>query len=72
MLQIMNNLNPIIYTIRPGDTLYSLSLKYGTTVDELIKNNLALDPYNLRVGQQIYVYPHNNNFISINQVDLLN
>lgn len=71
----MNDLNPILYTIRPGDTLYNLALTYGTTVQEIIDTNLALDPYNLRIGQQIYIYPRSNNpydyWMSINQVDLL-
>lgn len=26
----MNDLNPILYTIRPGDTLYNLAIQYGT------------------------------------------
>ena len=52
----MNDLDPILYTIRPGDTLYSLALMYGTTVQEIIDTNLSLNPYNLRVGQQIYIY----------------
>lgn len=69
----MNNSNPIIYTIRPGDTLYNLAMQYGTTVQELMNNNLSLDPYNLRVGQQIYIYPNfsNNFWMSVNQVNLL-
>lgn len=71
----MNDLTPILYTIRPGDTLYNIALKYGTTVQDLIDTNLALDPYSLRIGQQIYIYPHSNtNFnywMSMNQVNLL-
>lgn len=71
----MNNSNPILYTIKPGDTLYNLALMYGTTVQEILNTNLALDPYSLRIGQQIYIYPSINNpydyWISINQVDLL-
>ncbi|MGN1311286.1 MAG: LysM peptidoglycan-binding domain-containing protein [Clostridia bacterium] len=71
----MNNFTPILYTIRPGDTLYNLALIYGTTVQEIIDTNLALDPYNLRVGQQIYIYPRSNNpydyWVSINQVNLM-
>lgn len=71
----MNDSNPILYTIRPGDTLYNLALIYGTTVQEIIDTNLALDPYNLQVGRQIYIYPRSNNpydyWISINQVNLL-
>lgn len=69
----MNNSSPIIYTIRPGDTLYNLAMQYGTTVQDLINTNLALDPYNLRVGQQIFIYPNfpNNFCVSMNQVNLL-
>lgn len=70
----MNNLNPVLYTIRSGDTLYDLATQYCTTVQELIHDNLALDPYNLRVGQQIYIYPHCNSMnscISPQEVNLL-
>lgn len=72
----MNDLNPILYTIKPGDTLYHLAIQYGTTVQDIINTNLALNPSNLRVGQQIYIYPYHDNFpndywFSINQVNLL-
>lgn len=70
----MNEMNPILYTIRPGDTLYNLAIMYCTTVQNIIDTNLALDPYNLRVGQQIYIYPNcnqNNYWVSINEVNLL-
>lgn len=71
----MNNFNPILYTIKPGDTLYNIALMYGTTVQELINNNFGLDPYALNAGQQIYIYPHTNNayshWISANKVNLL-
>ena len=69
----MDNINPILHIIRPGDTLYNLATQYCTTVQNIIDTNLALDPYNLRVGQKIYIYPNCNNYwISINQVQLLN
>lgn len=71
----MNNMNPILHTIRPGDTLYNLSLMYDTTVDEIINNNYGIDPFNLKIGEQIYIYPplHNSQdkWISKNQMDLL-
>lgn len=54
----MNEMNPILYTIRPGDTLYKLAMQYGITVQSIIDANMALNPYNLRVGQQIYIYPN--------------
>ena len=31
----MDNLTPILYTIKPGDTLYNLALMYGTTTQEI-------------------------------------
>ena len=67
----MNEINPILYTIRPGDTLYKLAMQYGTTVQSIIDNNMALNPYNLRVGQQIYIYPNHEYWISMNQVQLI-
>ena len=71
----MNNMNPILHTIRPGDTLYNLANKYCTTVQNIIDTNIALNPYDLRVGQQIYIYPNcnpnNNYWISRNEVELL-
>lgn len=71
----MNEMNPILHTIRPGDTLYNLAIMYCTTVQNIIDTNLALDPYSLRVGQQIYIYPNcnqsNNYWVSVNEVRLL-
>lgn len=68
-------MNLILHTIRPGDTLYNLALQYGTTVQNIIDTNMALNPYDLRVGQQIYIYPDNaqntSYWVSMNQVQLL-
>ena len=66
-------MNPILYVIRPGDTLFNLANRFGVTVQDIINSNLALDPYNLRVGQQIYIYPKlpSNYWWSVRQVDLL-
>lgn len=66
-------MNPILYVIKPGDTLFSLANKFGVSVQDIINSNVAIDPYNLRVGQQIYIYPRlpSNYWWSIRQVDLL-
>lgn len=49
-----------IYTINPGDTLYSIALKKGISVETLKKlNNLSTD--NLTVGQQLLVPRINTN-----------
>ena len=46
---------PAVYhTVRPGDTLYGLSKRYGTTVDALRKLN-GLRNNTLSVGQQLRV-----------------
>ena len=44
-----------LYTIQSGDTLYSLSLEYGVTVQEIIDANNLPNPDDLDVGQQIII-----------------
>ena len=43
------------YTIRAGDTLNIIASTYGTTVQEIINANPGINPYYLRVGQQICI-----------------
>ena len=43
------------YTIKPGDTLFSIAMRYNTTVNAILTINPGLDPNNLRVGQIICV-----------------
>lgn len=45
----------IIYTVKQGDTLYSISQTYGTTVNNLIKYNYLSPPYTIYPGQQLVV-----------------
>ena len=40
------------YTVKPGDTLYGISRKFNTTVNELISLNNLIDT-NLSIGQEI-------------------
>lgn len=54
-----NTINPfqqglIEYTILPGDTLYTIAGRFGTTVSEILRVN-NINPYNLRVGQIIRI-----------------
>lgn len=46
----------VIYRVQPGDTLYSLSVRHGTTVYALAQAN-CLVGYMLRAGQPLYVPP---------------
>ena len=43
------------YTVRTGDTLYSIARKFYTTVSAIQTANPGIDPLALRVGQQIIV-----------------
>ena len=45
----------IIYTVKPGDTLYNIALKYGTSTTNLIKYNYLLPPFIIFPGHQIVV-----------------
>ena len=42
-------------TVAAGDTLYSLAQMYGTTVDELVRENNLVAPYTLSIGQKLKV-----------------
>ena len=56
--QIIIPLSPpeaIIYTVKPGDSLYLIAKKYGTYVDNLIKYNYLVPPYIIYPGQQLVV-----------------
>ena len=45
----------IIYTVKPGDTLYHIAMKYGTYVNNLIKYNYLVPPYIIYPRQQLVV-----------------
>jgi LysM repeat protein len=49
-----NHVKTITYTIRSGDTLYSLARKYHTTVDRIMKIN-KLYSTKLQIGQQLKI-----------------
>lgn len=46
--------NPTIYTVSPGDTLYSISKRFNVSVDELIRLNNLTDN-NIKVGMELIV-----------------
>ena len=48
----------VFYTVRSGDTLYSIAQAFGTTVAALQKANCMGSSTAIRTGQQIYVPYH--------------
>lgn len=47
--------NNSLYTIMPGDTLYNIAVSFGTTVSQIQQLNPWINPYNLRIGQQLCI-----------------
>lgn len=54
-IYIKNNSYKHPVKIEKGDTLYSISKRYGTTVEELIEYNNISDPTNISIGTKIYI-----------------
>ncbi|TCS92796.1 3D domain-containing protein [Hazenella coriacea] len=45
----------ISITVKKGDTLYRLARTYGTTVEQLARENKIKDPTRIQVGQVLYL-----------------
>ncbi|MEZ0347663.1 MAG: M23 family metallopeptidase [Thermus sp.] len=43
------------HTVAPGETLYGIARRYGTTVEALARLNGLRDPHRIRVGQVLWV-----------------
>ena len=45
----------IIYTVRPGDSVYSIAQRFGTFVNNIVTFNYLTDPNLIYPGQQLVV-----------------
>ncbi|MFM1651366.1 LysM peptidoglycan-binding domain-containing protein [Brevibacillus sp. B_LB10_24] len=43
------------YVVRPGDTLYSISRRFGVPTDVIIRQNGLQPPYFLFAGQTLFI-----------------
>jgi membrane-bound lytic murein transglycosylase D len=43
------------HTVRKGDTFYSISKKYGVTIDDLLKRNKMKKGQELKIGQKVLI-----------------
>lgn len=48
-------LGTVVYTIRPGDNLWYLSIRFNTTVNKILTANPGINPNNLQIGQIINI-----------------
>ena len=53
--EVVSQAQTVTHIVEPKETLYSLSKKYGVTVDELIKQNQALLVNGLKIGQTLTI-----------------
>lgn len=49
------------YTVKSGDSLYSIGIKYGVNWKDIAKTNNLEEPYNLTVGQELKIPKGNGN-----------
>lgn len=45
----------ILYTVQPGDTLYAIAEKYGTTVDKIVRQNGIRTPDEIYPGLRLRI-----------------
>lgn len=45
----------VTYTVKAGDNLYAIALAYGVDFVDIAKDNNLSRPYNLQIGQQLYI-----------------
>ncbi len=45
------------YIIGEGDTLYSISRRFGVSLDDLMAANSDIDPYNMHIGMKLCIPP---------------
>lgn len=55
------------YTVRPGDTMYSIAWRAGIDVNVLIKRNNIKKPYTIHTGQVLKLYENNQKTVSNSQ-----
>ena len=49
------NATGFVYIVRPGDTLWSIAQRYGTTVDNLLRKNAISNPNIIYPGLKLNI-----------------
>jgi LysM repeat protein len=51
----------IVYTVRRGDSLWSISRQFGVTIQNIVDANPGIDPDSIQYGQKVMVPDHFSN-----------
>ncbi len=49
--------DPLVYTINPGDTLFSIARQFGVSLDDLVELNNIENPDSIRAGDELFIPP---------------
>ena len=55
LISLLQKNNGVTYTVKSGDTLSSITTKYKTTVDKLVKDNNIKNPNLIYAGKKIII-----------------
>lgn len=68
---VNEDIKPIVYKIRQGDTMYALARKYNTTVERIMLDNPGVSDKNFQAGKNINITPESNrnNYVTVNNVE---
>lgn len=50
--------NMAAYSVEPGDTVVSVSVRYGVTWQEIVKVNKLKPPYDIKPGRRVFIPKH--------------
>ena len=54
-LEELEDYSVIIYVVKPGDTLWKIAKRFGSTVDDIVRVNGIEKPNKLNVAEKIYI-----------------
>jgi len=52
---VFSGQNSLIHTVRPGETLFTIAGRYGTTVQAIVDVNMIADPAMIFPGQKLRI-----------------
>ena len=60
------------YIVQPGDSIWSIAIKFNVDTDHLIKNNFLEDPYVIYPNQKLTISNSKEKNITIQEINSIN